>query len=209
MTKNENTRTFLDKAYDLDTSEKTRDFYRNWAQTYDMEVRTNGYASPARVAQAMKLHAKDIKAPLLDLGCGTGLSGEALSSAGFLIIDGSDFSDAMLGVAKEKHIYRRLILSDLDNPVPAAPEEYANFTAIGVFSPGHAPAEMIETVVERLPRGGCFGFTLNDHALEEQIYEQQVFDLTSKGKAETIFEAYGEHLPKAGIMSKVYILRKS
>ena len=201
-------RNFLDRAYGLDDAEKTRSFYGEWARSYDEEVKANGYASPARTAAAMAQAVEDITAPLLDLGCGTGLSGEAFQAAGFTVIDGTDFSEEMLGIAETKGVYRRLFKGDLNNPIPAGPGDYANIVAIGVFSPGHAPAEMIDTVVALLQANGCFGFSLNDHALEEQVYEDRVKDLADTGMAEVVFNEYGAHLPGIGLRSRIYVLRK-
>ena len=100
---------FLDRAYELDTAEKTHAFYRDWAASYDEEVRASGYASPARTAAAMAEAAGDLTAPFLDLGCGTGLAGEAFRQAGFTTIDGTDFSEEMLAAAETKGIYRRAV----------------------------------------------------------------------------------------------------
>lgn len=199
---------FLDRAYDLDTAEKTRAFYRDWAASYDEEVRASGYASPARTAAAMAETAGDLAAPFLDLGCGTGLSGEAFREAGFTTIDGTDFSEEMLAAAETKGIYRRLFKGDLNNPIPAAPGDYANIAAVGVFSPGHAPAEMIEAVIALLPQGGCFGLSLNDHALAEQTYEDKIQALVNSGVAEVASNTYGDHLPGIGLNSRIYVLRK-
>lgn len=200
---------FLDNAYGLDNPAKTREFYRKWAETYEAEMRDNGYTSPKRVAAAMAVQVTDKSKPLLDLGCGTGLSGVALTEAGFTIIDGSDFSAEMLAAAESKDVYRALTRGDLNDPIPGKPGEYANITAVGVFSPGHAPPEMIGQVLDLLPAGGCFGFTLNDHALDEKIYEQKIEKLAAEGSAEIAFEEYGDHLPGHDLKAKVIVLRKS
>lgn len=200
---------FLDKAYGLGGPEETRALYRDWAASYDAELRAAGYASPARVAAAMATAVMDKAAPLLDLGCGTGLSGAALRDEGFSAVDGTDFSEEMLAVAAAKGLYRRLIPGDLNRPIPAAPGDYANMVAVGVFSPGHAPPEMIEAVVDLLPAGGCFGFTLNDHALEDGVYEARVFALRDRGTAEIACADYGEHLPRRGLKATAYVLRRT
>jgi len=78
-----------------------------------------------------------------------------------------------------------------------------------VFSPGHAPPEMIDNVVAKLPIGGCFVFTLNDHALEMPGYRQHVDNLVRDGQVEKVFEEYGEHLPTKGLKSQVCVLRRT
>jgi predicted TPR repeat methyltransferase len=201
---------FLDKAYDVADSEATKNLYDDWAATYEQEIKANGYATPERCAKALAAQVADRTAPLLDLGCGTGLSGEAFRAAGFTTIDGTDFSREMLERARGKaNLYRKLMLGDLNNPIPAKAGEYAQAAAVGVFSPSHAPAEMIETVLDLLPPGGCFVFSLNDHALAEPSYRQTIDRLAREGKAELVFDEYGDHLPKTGIKSSVCVLRKT
>jgi len=199
---------FFDRAYDLEDAEQTRSLYDEWAASYDEELRAAGYASPARTAAAMAAAVADRAAPLLDLGCGTGLSGEALRDAGFTTIDGTDFSAEMLAVAAGKGVYRDLFQGDLNTPIPASPGTYANAAAVGVFSPTHAPAAMIDDVVALLPSGGCFGFSLNDHALAEPGYEQRIADLVEAGAVEVVSDVYGDHLPQIGLKAKIYVLRR-
>ena len=199
---------FLDNAYGLDSSDKTLEHYRQWARSYDEELEANGYASPTRVAAAMAANVADLTAPILDLGCGTGMSGEALCKQGFTTIDGTDFSQDMLTIAEAKNVYRSTARGDLNNPIPAAKGDYQNYTAVGVFSPGHAPPEMIPSVTELLPAHGCLGFTLNDHALEDTRYEAFVDELADAGTIEVALKEYGDHLPGIGLKAIVYILRK-
>ncbi len=200
---------FLEHAYDLASGDATRALYRSWAQSYEREVRENGYVTPARCAAALASRAVERDAPLLDLGCGTGLSGEALRAAGFTTIDGTDFCEDMLEHARTKRgIYRTLVLGDLANPIPVAPGRYANAAAVGVFSPGHAPAAMMDDVLDRLPRGGCFVFSLNDHALAEPAYRERIDAIAAAGLGEVVFHEYGDHLPGAGLKASVYVLRR-
>ena len=129
---------------------------------------------------------------MLDLGCGTGLSGVALKEAGFTTIDGTDFAADMMAKAAEKEgVYRTLIQGDLNRPLPAEPGQYTNMAAIGVFSPHHAPASMIETVVNILPVGGCFVFSLNDHGMKDPSYGGKVQELAAAGVVEKVTEEYG------------------
>lgn len=205
---NEKKKKFLDGVYGLDDPEATEALYRDWAGSYDDEVAENGYLTPIRCATALARYVADKAQPLLDLGCGTGLSGAAFRAAGFPIIDGLDFSSEMLTLASQKAgVYRRLIQGDLTQPLPT-PNSYANFAAVGVFSPGHAPAELIDRVVSALPQGGCFVFSLNDHALEEKAYQERIEQLVEGEVADKVFWEYGEHLPQRGLMAVVGVLRR-
>ena len=65
-----------------------------------------------------------------------------------------------------------------------------------------------KTIVEKLPHGGCFGFSLNDHALQDPGYEDTIQDLVEKRVIELVFEEYGDHLTGLGSKSKVCVLRR-
>ena len=90
-----NDKKFLSEVYDLATPAETRALYDDWSASYDAEITENGYATPRRIAEALAQFA-DPSAPILDFGCGTGLSGLALKAAGFQTIDGADLSADML-----------------------------------------------------------------------------------------------------------------
>lgn len=62
----------------------------------------------------------DQPALLLDLGCGSGLSGETITEHGHVWI-GMDISSAMLDVALEREVEGDLILSDLGQGTPFRP----------------------------------------------------------------------------------------
>ena len=200
---------FLDKAYDLGDLESTRAFYADWAETYDAEVKANGYVTPERCATALANAVTDLSAPLLDIGCGTGLSGIALREAGFTNVDGTDLSQEMLDIATHRgDIYSELFLGLARDPLPVPPGEYTNAAAIGVFSPGHAPPATIDTVLGFLPVGGCFVFSMNDHALADPSYMAKVDEVTGAGKADAVFREHGPHLKALGMQSTVMVLRK-
>lgn len=198
---------FLNGAYTLESAQDTQDLYAAWAKTYEAEMQQNGYASPDRTAKALLEASVDVSKPLLDLGCGTGLSGVALNAAGFQIIDGSDFSDEMLAAAASKNLYRTLTKADLTRPIPSEPGQYATITAIGVFSPGHAPAMVIHDVISLMPPGGLFAFSLNDHAIEETSYEETITKLQDAKKIDILSSAYGDHMPGIGLKAKIYVIR--
>lgn len=77
------TKKFLNNAYELDSVEQTLAFYKKWADSYDEEITDNCYASPLRTAEALLACNPQLKSPVLDIGCGTGISGLFLQHAGF------------------------------------------------------------------------------------------------------------------------------
>lgn len=130
------TDTFIDKVYRTSGNEGMRDLYNAWADKYDQDLLETGYVTPARVALALSAELADKDAPILDFGCGTGLSGAALAEAGFSRIDGTDLSGEMLAMARRKQIYHKLWETDPSVPLPVKSGEYRAVTAIGVISVG-------------------------------------------------------------------------
>ncbi|MEL6583139.1 MAG: methyltransferase domain-containing protein [Pseudomonadota bacterium] len=198
---------FLDKVYTMgDVS--TEALYSEWAKTYDTEVSAAGYASPGRAAEALAGVVEDRTVPLLDMGCGTGLSGLAFATAGFTTIDGVDLTQEMLDVAARHNLYRDLIKTDVADPLPFVPGTHTHVAAVGLFSPSHAPAETIGIVLDYLQPGGCFVFSLNDHAMADPSYEGTVMNWVDSGAAAVLFREYGEHLPTEELKSTIYVLRR-
>jgi predicted TPR repeat methyltransferase len=197
---------FLDKVY-ANTSDDTRDLYAQWSKSYDQEVADNGYATPSRVAKALASHVEDLRTPVLDYGCGTGLSGMALRKVGFSNLHGIDVSKEMVTIAKEKKAYQTLRVFDPDAEPPLKTGEFEIITAIGVIGIGAAPLTIFDTIISLLVPGGLFAFSLNDHTLADPAFEAKVSDSVDTGEAKLILREYGDHLPGAGLKSNVYILK--
>lgn len=200
---------FLDKTYSLTSPQATRDHYDKWAATYDAEIAENGYATPGRVAAALRAHLPDPQAPVLDFGCGTGLSGIALRRAGFAVIDGIDPSPEMLEGARAKAVYRRLTLLELTDKAPIAKGTYRAITAIGVIGVGAAPPRTFDLLMQALDRGGLLAFSLNDHALVDPAFPGRLNEWLDCGAARLLSREYGTHLPGLDLKSNVYVVVKS
>ncbi|MEM7471095.1 MAG: methyltransferase domain-containing protein [Pseudomonadota bacterium] len=198
---------FLDKTYKTSGAEAIRDLYDDWADSYEQEVGENGYAMPARLARALRKALPDTDTPILDYGCGTGLSGIAFTEAGFTTIDGMDPSEGMLAKCREKNLYRELILLDLGAPLPIAQAQYAAIMAVGVISTGAGPASLMDELIGLLPRGGFFGLSLNDHALADPDYPAGIQRLKDAGHI-CHAEEHGTHLPGIGLKSTIYLFEK-
>lgn len=199
-------KTFLTEVYDLATPEATRALYDNWSASYDAEIAENGYATPARIAEALARHLGESTAPILDFGCGTGLSGMALKAVGFTVIDGADLSADMLKGAAEKSVYRKLWQVE---PGAEIPRGYNAVTATGVIGIGAAPISVFDTIMAALDLGGLFALSFNDHALAEPAYEAKLRRYTDLGRARLLFQEYGTHLPGIDLKSNVYVLEKT
>ncbi|MBL6639489.1 MAG: methyltransferase domain-containing protein [Rhodobacteraceae bacterium] len=201
------TTTYLDKIYSADSAD-LRPFYAQWAQSYDQEVGENGYVTPLRIAEALARHVKDLSIPILDYGCGTGVSGQAFQEAGFLTIDGVDISAEMLEVAAQKKIYRRLEVFAPEIGPNVKLGAYQIIAAVGVIGAGAAPLAVLDKMMALLAPKGLLVFSFNDHTLEDPAYDGLVEDYVKQGQAVLHLKEYGDHLPKQKINSNIYILEK-
>src|SRR3989344_1730165 len=95
-----------------------RSFFDDWAvstperEDYDTCVKKYGYVAPRRLLKKVKRFADPSLGPFVDLGCGTGVSGEPFTREGFTL-DGIDVSEGMLAIARRRNIYRRLMKRDV------------------------------------------------------------------------------------------------
>ncbi|MEP3844896.1 MAG: methyltransferase domain-containing protein [Paracoccaceae bacterium] len=199
---------FLDKVYAARDAASTRDLYDDWAATYDAEVGGNGYATPGRCAKALKQFTQDLSQPILDFGCGTGLSGLALRLAGFETIDGVDLSAEMLQSAEEKGVYRTLSQIEAGAALPFADGAYDTIAAIGVIGAGAAPISVFHVLMRKLPIGGKLVFSFNDHALDDPANEGGLSEWTDTGAGRLLFEEHGDHLPGINLGSNVYVVER-
>lgn len=198
---------FLTKSYDKRGTAAVRAHYDAWAASYDSEIEENGYATPGRCAAALAATGLPADAAILDLGCGTGLSGLALAQHGFTVIDGTDLSPEMLERARARDLYRQLFPGQPDGTLPPGP--YRAICAVGVISPGAAPVSMLATALANLPEGGYLVLSYNDHALADDSYGQGLAAVIADGTARLVFEEYGPHLPGIGLKSTVYVLERT
>ena len=199
---------YLNSAYALETMDQTMDLYRDWAETYDDEISANGYASPLRTAQALICCGAKPGLPVLDIGCGSGVSGEFLRQHGFTDMHGCDFSEAMLALAEQKQIYTKLHRSEPQNPFDFVSVPYETAAAIGVMAPGHAGPDLISTAIQLLTVGGLFGFSMNDHTLENRGYMDEIDRLVKNKEIRIRWSEYGDHLPGINLQSLIVVLER-
>ena len=199
----------FDKAYQLASMDDTQQLYADWSDTYDDHLAETGYATPKRCAEALARYSPDTSAPILDIGCGTGLSGAELHAAGFTTIDGTDPNEEMLALAGEKGLYRQLDLTDLSNQLDFPAGSYAAMTAVGVINIGHAPGSTIHLVIDKLAIGGLFAFSLNDHALGDAEISEALTAMRALPTISVRHEEYGEHLPGISLNATVFVIERT
>lgn len=198
-------------AYSLKTGAETRAHYRDWAASYDQEIgEQNKYAQPRRVADKLQHYQPDTDIGILDVGCGSGLSGVELANRGYTTIDGCDFSPEMLSQAEKKNVYRRLTEVDLNKGQPELAEAaYDAITAVGVFSFGHIDPDACDDLVRLLVPGGLLIIALNEHFWNQGDLTQKLDHLQEQGSIVIHEREFGEHLPGHEVKGWVIVCQKA
>ena len=102
----------INAAFNGETSENNQIYiqklFDHFADNYEMVLRRIGYLTPRKLRDI----TSDVKGTLVDLGCGTGLVGEAYQTSLTKLI-GVDISEKSLTQARNKNIYQELIKDDI------------------------------------------------------------------------------------------------
>lgn len=199
----------VDQLWTRHSVDETRKIYADWAESYDADVTGWGYATPARIAMALRRSGANPGKPLLDFGCGTGLSGMALKAAGFAQIDGTDISPEMLTKAGERGIYDHLWESAPGDMGHVKRGQYPLIVATGVISLGAAPPETLDLLLDVLPSGGLLAFSFNDATLADRGYTDRLDIAVLAPDIELVLEEHGPHLPSKNMTSTVYVLKRT
>lgn len=179
-------REFLDRIYALEEDDDVRSFYDDAAGQYDEILLCEiGYVSPSICARAIAPGLPDKGSPLIDLGCGTGLAGEALAALGYTYIDGVDFSTRMLAVARARGCYSNLALADLNGSLDIASGRYAAAVSVGVLGQHVLPAALDE-FLRIIEPGGLVCFSVNERAFDDYGFRAKVEGLNAEGRATTL-----------------------
>jgi predicted TPR repeat methyltransferase len=136
----------LNAAYALETPEDNLRLYREWAARYDSDfAEGHGYVLPLRVAE--RFTELSGLGPVLDLGAGTGLCGEALRRLGVAPVDATDLSQEMLDVAGAKGVYRALFTGNMLERLQVADASYDGAVSSGTFTHGHVGPEALPEIL--------------------------------------------------------------
>ena len=156
----------LHKVYSATTAAELADAYAAWSPDYERETLGLGYCLPFVVTAWVARHIPKGNGPLLDAGCGTGLTGPYLKALGYEDLHGLDFSAEMLAVAEARGAYTKLTKASLDETLPWDDGRFAGFVSTGVFTEGHVPASALDELVRITRSGGHAVFTVRDTVLE-------------------------------------------
>lgn len=172
----------LDSVYGADTPETLAQAYAAWAATYDSETASLGYLLPFLITAWVARYVPAGEGPLLDAGCGTGLSGPSLKALGYGDIAGLDLSDDMLKIAGSRNAYGELKQAMLGGKLPWPDGYFRAFFSTGVFTISHAPASGLHDLVRITKKGGHAIFTVRDQVFENGGFQGVFDELTQAGK---------------------------
>jgi predicted TPR repeat methyltransferase len=196
----------LDRVYAATNPEELAAGYADWAAAYDRETIELGYCLPFAVASWVARHVPKGAGPLLDAGCGTGLSGPLIAALGYQELAGLDLSPEMLDIAGSRGVYGDLRQAELGRELPWPDDHFAGFFSTGVFTLGHAPASSFDELVRVTRPGGHAIFTIRDRLLEAGEFPEK-FEQLEKADRWRLVEESGAF--RAFVLAEPDVLNKA
>ncbi|AXI40730.1 class I SAM-dependent methyltransferase [Sulfitobacter sp. SK011] len=151
----------LDAAYAIETPEDNRRLYADWAKTYDDSFATDMDYQLPRMVGLIFCEAFRGSGPVLDVGAGTGLLAQSIPIRAMLEMDALDMSPEMLGIARQKGLYRKTIEADLTQPLDIADNVYGAIVSSGTFTHGHVGPDSLDELLRIARRGAIFVLAVN------------------------------------------------
>jgi len=146
---------------------KSEKVYDKWASKYDEIIDENILSTNKHAADTLSKHFHNKEnVNIVDIPCGTGLTGKSLVDVGFVLIDGYDISQGMIDVAKEKGIYRNLNVGCITDTQTLGCKEncYDGIAAVGGISNGHINLkDALKEFSRVLKPNGVMVFTVHLH----------------------------------------------
>ena len=201
---------WLKTVYSETSSSKLNKHYKNWANLYDTDMSSWGYAYPLQLnkiwTNILKLK-KTIK--ILDAGCGTGYVAEVLSKLNYKNITGIDFSEEMLTIARSKKIYKKLMCQSLNEKIELRSKQFELIICTGVLTSGHVGPSALHELVRILKPQGFFICSIAESVYKKNGFEKEIKNLKKLVSIKSISKAFVA-LPnnKNSAKSRMYILEK-
>lgn len=206
------------KALALDgDAERIKDYYRDWASTYDADVGEEGYHAPdivaalARLLTLSYLETGRDQPKVMDAGCGTGLSGVALARAGFSRIDGFDIAPEMVEAAQATGAYGQLLseidLNAEDAGLSAFAGGYDMVACVGVFTLGHVAPRGLDHLIAITRPGGFLVVSTRADYLKRSDFRDYSDELERRG-AISLVQSLADARYVGGDRADYWVFRK-
>ncbi len=201
---------FLKGAYELTDVKSAMSFYSDWAGEYDDRMEgVLGYVAPKLMAEYFATAVPNRTTSILDVGCGTGLTGLYLKSHGFQTIDGIDLNSQMLAKSRARGFYRTLIEADITKHIELPTASYDGIISSGTFTLGHVGAEPIPELVRLLKPGAVLGCTIHREIWAQRGFEEQFAQLEASATLTPIERKPGEFFSGFGETAFYCLFRKA
>ena len=201
---------WLKTVYSETSSSKLNKHYKNWANLYDTDMSSWGYAYPLQLNKILTNKLKLKKTiKILDAGCGTGYVAEVLSKLNYKNITGIDFSEEMLTIARSKKIYKKLMCQSLNEKIELRSKQFELIICTGVLTSGHVGPSALHELVRILKPQGFFICSIAESVYKKNGFEKEIKNLKNLVSIKSISRAFVA-LPnnKNSAKSRMYILEK-
>lgn len=161
-------------------------YYDEWAESYNSSLAEWEYVAPQRAAELLKKHTP-LTGTVLDAGCGTGLTGEALKRVGFDDLVGSDISPTSVEKARSTGCYRDVAVVDMQElPLPFADDGFAAVNCVGVLTYIDAREQLMREFARITKSDGVLAFTHRSDLAADGSFQGMLDGLEQEGLIEKI-----------------------
>lgn len=168
-------------------SEDVSVYYDNWAEKYNEDLKAWEYQAPVVAAKLLKKFMPE-SGKILDAGCGTGLTGNALKDMGYKDITGIDISEKSIILAQKTGAYSQLEQFDLQKQTfPFKQSEFDAVNCIGVLTYIKNPRPLLKEFCRIVRPSGYIVFSHREDSLKAFRYFEIIKELEDKGYWNNLF----------------------
>jgi SAM-dependent methyltransferase len=171
----------LQNVYSARDNRELASSYDEWAEDYEDDMLSLGYAIPALAAGFVGRYVL-LGGTVLDAGAGSGLFGSILRVLGYEDLVRIDISERMLQKAREKDAYRRLHRVVLGEVLDFESGSFSAAVSVGVFTTNHAPPEALDELARVVEPNGWVFFSVRDEVCRNEGFEEKQASLEKAGR---------------------------